>query len=118
MNAMFLISVLAAVVSAIAILAALRWYVSCKARDEKADLAKTRLASLREPRLGAYEKARIERFLDEVNSGRMTFEEAQYAIGAEWIATYGPTPRPEVWRESMRGAKYSSWAQRQISGNR
>jgi hypothetical protein len=118
MNAMSLISILAAVASAIAILAALRWYVSGKARDEKADLAKTRLASLRELRLGACEKARIERFLDEVNSGRMTFEEAQYAIGAEWIATYGPTRRPEAWRESMRGAKYSSSAQRQISGNR
>jgi hypothetical protein len=92
MNTMPLLSVLAAVVSAIAILAALRWYVSRKAR-EKAGLVKTRLAQLHEPRLGAYEKARIDRFRNEVNAGRITLEEAQHAIGAEWIAAYGPTRR-------------------------
>ena len=93
MNTMPLLSVLAAVVSAIAILAALRWYVSRKARDEKASLIKTRLAQLHEPRLGAYEKARIDRFRNEVDAGRMTLEEAQHAIGAEWIAAYGPIRR-------------------------
>jgi hypothetical protein len=42
MNITPLLSVLAAVVSAIAILAALRWYVSRKARDEKAGLVNNR----------------------------------------------------------------------------
>ena len=51
------------------------------------------LAQLREPQLGAYEKARIGRFLNEVNTGRMTFEQAQHAIGSEWIAAYRPIPR-------------------------
>jgi hypothetical protein len=58
-------------------------YVSDKARHRKADLVKARLAQLREPQLGAYEKARIDRFLNEVNTGRMTFEEAQQARSCE-----------------------------------
>ena len=43
---------------------------------------------LRRP-LGAYEKARINRFLNEVNAGRMTPDDAQQAIAAAWIAEYG-----------------------------
>ena len=56
-----------------------------------AGLVKTLPGQPREP-LGAYEKARIDRFLNEVNAGRMTSDEAQQAIGAEWIAAYGTDP--------------------------
>ena len=52
--------------------------------------------------LGAYEKARIYRFLNEVNPGRMTFDEAQHAIGGECIAAYGPTRRLAAWRGRAR----------------
>jgi hypothetical protein len=82
--------ILAVGASLIAILAALLWRASNKARNEKAGLVKVRLAQLRERQLGAYEKARIDRFLNEVNTGRITFEQAQHAIGSEWIAAYGP----------------------------
>ena len=61
-----------------------------------AGLVKTLPGQPREP-LGAYEKARIDRFLNEVNAGRMTSDEAQQAIGAEWIAAYGPTRRLAAW---------------------
>ena len=44
---------------------------------------------LREP-LGAYEKARINRFQNEIHAGRMTSDDAQQAIAAAWIAEYGP----------------------------
>jgi hypothetical protein len=89
MNTIPFIFILAVGASVIAILAASLWCVY-KARDEKAALVKARLAQLREPQLGAYEKARIDRYLNEVNAGRMTFEQAQHAIGSEWIAAYGP----------------------------
>jgi hypothetical protein len=55
----------------IATLAALLWRISDKARDEKA--VRARLAQLRETQLGAYEKARIDRFLNGVNTGQVTF---------------------------------------------
>jgi hypothetical protein len=102
MNTIPFILIFAVGGSVIGILAALLWCVSYKARDKKAALVKARLAQLREPQLGAYEKARIARFLNEVNTGRMTFEQAQHAIGAEWIAAYGPIPhnRARVGRES------------------
>ena len=102
MNTIPFILIFAVGGSVIGILAALLWCVSYKARDKKAGLVKARLAQLREPQLGAYEKARIARFLNEVNTGRMTFEQAQHAIGAEWIAAYGPIPhnRARVGRES------------------
>jgi len=102
MNTIPFIFILAFGASVIAILAALLWCVSYKARDKKAGLVKARLAQLREPQLGAYEKARIDRFLNEVNTGRMTFEQAQHAIGSEWIAAYGPIPhnRARVGLES------------------
>ena len=93
MNAMASIFILASGATVIALLAALLSYVSDKARDKKAGLAEARLAQLREPQLGAYEKARIDRFLNEVNTGRMTLEQAQQGIGSEWIAAYGPIVR-------------------------
>ena len=49
-----------------------------------------RLAHLHQPQLGAYEKARVERYLNEIRVGRMTYAEAQHAIASEWIAAYGP----------------------------
>jgi hypothetical protein len=62
---------------------------------------RARLADLLEVRPGrrlceplAYEKARINRFLNEVNAGRMTPDDAQQAIAAAWIAEYGPSRRP------------------------
>jgi hypothetical protein len=100
MNTMPSIFILAAGATVIALLAALLSYVSDKARDKKADLVKARLAQLREPQLGAYEKARVDRFLNEVNTGRMTFEQAQHAIGSEWIAAYRPMPHD---RARIRG---------------
>ena len=90
MNTMPFVFILGVGAIVITILAALLWCVSYRARDEKAALVKARLAQLRETQLGAYEKARIDRFLNEVNAGRMTFEQAQHAIGSEWIAAYGP----------------------------
>ena len=50
--------------------------------------------------LGAFEKARIERILNEVNSGRMTLDDAQQAIGTAWKAAYGP-PR-QSWLARLR----------------
>ena len=43
--------------------------------------------------LGDYEKARIGDFMNDVNAGRITFEEAQQAIRAAWIASYRPSSR-------------------------
>jgi len=83
MNTMPFVFILGVGASVITILAALLLCVSYRARDEKATLVKARLAQLRETELGAYEKARIDRFLNEVNAGRMTFEQAQHAIGSE-----------------------------------
>jgi hypothetical protein len=68
MNIMPSISILAAGGGVIAILAALLWYVSGQARLDHARLLKVRLAHLPEPQLGAYEKARIERYLYEVRA--------------------------------------------------
>jgi hypothetical protein len=90
MNIMPSISILAAGGGVIGIPAALLWYVSWQARLKLARLAKARLAHLHEPQLGAYEKARIERYLNEVRAGQMTFEQAQHAIATEWIAAYQP----------------------------
>src|SRR5260370_26556619 len=90
MNTMPFVFILGVGASVITILAALLWCVSYRARDEKAGLVKARLAQLRETQLGAYEKARIDRFLNEVNADRMTFEQAKNAIRPECIAAYGP----------------------------
>jgi hypothetical protein len=75
---------------AIAFLAGCRSYISRRAHLVQARLAKARLAHLHQPQLGAYEKARVERYLNEVHAGRMTCEEAQLAIASEWIAAYQP----------------------------
>ena len=62
-------------------------------RARLADLLEVRPGGrLREP-LGAYEKARINRFRNEVNAGRMTPDDAQQAIAAAWIAEYAPHRR-------------------------
>jgi uncharacterized protein with PIN domain len=90
MNTISCIVILVAGASAIALAAALLSYVSDRARSRKAKLVEARLAQQREPQIGAYEKARIERFLNEINTGRMTFEQAQHAIAREWIAAYEP----------------------------
>jgi hypothetical protein len=100
MNTMPFVFILGVGASVITILAALLWCVSYRARDEKAALVKARLAQLRETQLGAYEKARIDRFLNDVNAGRMTFEQAQHAIGSEWIATYGPIVQERFNRDN------------------
>ncbi len=84
------ISILATGAGTIAILAVWLWFVSRQARLEQTRLAKARLAHLHQPQLGAYEKARIERYLNEIHAGRMTCEEAQHAIATEWIAAYRP----------------------------
>ena len=97
MNIMPSISLLAAGGGVIAILAALLWYVLGQARLELA-----RLAHLHEPQLGAYEKARIERYLNEVHAGRMTFEQAQHAIATEWIAAYQPMLHSRVRIDGLR----------------
>jgi hypothetical protein len=102
MNIMPSISLLAAGAGLIAILAALLWYVPGQARLELARLAKARLAHLHEPQLGAYEKARIERYLNEVHAGRMTFEQAQHAIATEWIAAYQPMLHSRVRIDGLR----------------
>jgi hypothetical protein len=57
-----------------------------------AGLVKTLLGQLFDP-LGAYEKAWIDRLLNEVNAGRMTSDEAQQVMSAEWIAAHRPTRR-------------------------
>jgi hypothetical protein len=59
---------------------------------------------LRKP-LGAYEKARINRFLSEVRAGRMTPDDAQQSIAAAWIREYGPDQQP-VWRRLLFSPKY------------
>jgi hypothetical protein len=100
MNTMPFVFILGVGASVITILAALLWCVSYRARDEKAALVKARLAQLRETQLGAYEKTRIDRFLNEVNAGRMTFEEAQQGIAREWIAAYEPTVQERFNRDN------------------
>jgi len=50
--------------------------------------------------LGAYEKVRIERILNKVNTGRMTLDDAQQAIGTAWKAAYGPARRS--WLARLR----------------
>ena len=45
-----------------------------------------------------YEKARIGDFMNDVNAGRITFEEAQQAIEAAWIASYRPSSLFQIWR--------------------
>jgi hypothetical protein len=50
--------------------------------------------------LGAYEKVRIERILNEVNTGRMTLDDAQQAIGTAWKAAYGP--QRQSWLARLR----------------
>jgi hypothetical protein len=101
MNTMPFVFILGVGASVITILAALLWCVSYRARDEKAALVKARLAQLRETQLGAYEKARIDRFLNEVNAGRMTFEQAQHAIATEWIAVYQPVPHSNARMDGL-----------------
>jgi hypothetical protein len=59
---------------------------------------------LRKP-LGAYEKARINRFLNEVRAGRMTPDDAQQAIAAAWIREYGPHQQL-AWRRLLFSPKY------------
>lgn len=83
-------SILGAAGGAMATLAAWRRYASRRARLAQARLAKVRLAHPHQPQLGAYEKARVERYLNEIRAGRMTCEEAQSALAAEWIAAYQP----------------------------
>ena len=61
-------SILGAAGSAITILPAWRPYVSRRAGLAEARLAKVRLAHLHQPQLGAYEKARVERYLNEIRS--------------------------------------------------
>jgi hypothetical protein len=100
MNTMPFVFILGVGASVITILAALLWCVSYRARDEKASLVKARLAQLRETQLGAYEKARIDRFLNEVNAGRMTFEQAQQGIAREWIAAYEPIVQERFNRDN------------------
>lgn len=79
-------------------------YVS-KLRTRLADLLEVRPGGrLCEP-LGAYEKARITRFLNEVHAGRMTLDDAQQAIAAAWIREYGPN-RQLPWRRLLFSAKY------------
>ena len=103
MNIMPSISILAAAGGGtIAILAALLWYVSGQARLDHARLLKVRLAHPHEPQLGAYEKARIERYLNEIHAGRMTFEQAQHAIATEWIAAYQPMLHSRVRVDGLR----------------
>jgi hypothetical protein len=61
------------------------------------DLLKARHGRLPEP-LGAYEKARIDRILSAVNSGRISFDDAQQEIGAAWLAAYGPSRQARLVR--------------------
>jgi hypothetical protein len=78
-------------------------YVS-RLRARLADLLEVRAGrKLHEP-LGAYEKARINRVLNEVNAGRMTPDDAQQAIAAAWIAEYGPRGFP-LWRRLLTSVK-------------
>jgi hypothetical protein len=58
---------------------------------------------LREP-LAAYEKARINRLLNEVKVGRMAPDDAQRTLAAAWIAEYGPRRYP-LWRRLLTPVK-------------
>lgn len=88
MNIMPSISILTVAGAAIGILAILLWYVSREVRLEQAALVKARFAQLHESQLEAYEKARIDCYLSEVNTGRMTLEEAQRAASADRAAIH------------------------------
>jgi hypothetical protein len=68
-------------------------YVS-RLRARLVDLLNVRPGGRSRKRFGDYEKARINRFLNEVNAGRMTPDDAQQAIAAAWIAEYGPSRQP------------------------
>jgi hypothetical protein len=72
-----------------------------------AGLVKTLLGQLFDP-LGAYEKAWIDRLLNEVNAGRMTSDEAQQVMSAEWIAAHGPTRRLAAWRGGGRNESHAA----------
>jgi hypothetical protein len=50
-----------------------------------------------------YEKTRIGRILGEINSGRMSLDDAQQAIGVAWMKAYGPVRQP--WRSLLRALK-------------
>ena len=89
-------SILALAGTAIGILAIFLWYLSRAAQREQAALVKARFARLRESQLGAYEKARVDRYLNDVNASRPTPEEAQHGIAAEWIAAYRPMPHGQT----------------------
>jgi len=80
----------------IGILVAWLRHVSRRARLERTFLAEARLTHTHESKLGAYEKARVERYLNEVDAGRMTFGQAQHAIAIAWIATYHPMRHSKV----------------------
>lgn len=66
------------------------------------DLLKTRPDRPPVP-LGVYEKTRIGRILGEINSGRMSLDDAQQAIGVAWMKAYGPVRQP--WRSLLRALK-------------
>jgi len=70
------ISILGLAGVAIAILAPWLWHVSRRAQLEQTRLVKARLTHSHDSQLGAYEKARVERYLNEAHAGRMTFEQA------------------------------------------
>jgi hypothetical protein len=86
-------SILDAARNAMAVSTAWRRYGSRRARLAEARLAELRSAHFGRPQLGAYEKARVERYLNEIRVGRMTYAEAQDAIASGWIAAYGPMVR-------------------------
>jgi len=78
-------------------------YVS-RLRARLADLLEVRPSRRSREPLGANEKARINRFLNEVHAGRMTPDDAQQAIAAAWIAEYGPRRFP-LWRRLLTSVK-------------
>jgi hypothetical protein len=96
MDIMPSISILALAGAAIGIIAIFLWYLSRAARREHAALVKVHFAQLRESKLGACEKARVNRYLNDLNAGRLTPEEAQRGIAAEWIAAYRPRPHGQT----------------------
>jgi hypothetical protein len=93
MNSMLAISKRTGRVAVISMLADLRRRISRKIWLELNGRIRTRLGRAHETQLGAYEKARISRYLVEVNSGRMSCEDAQQSIAKEWIRAYGPGER-------------------------
>jgi hypothetical protein len=79
-------------------------YVS-RLRTRLADLLEVRPGGRSREPLEAYEKARINRFLNEVHAGRMTPDDAQQAIAAAWITEYRPRRQP-AWGRLLFPAKY------------